>query len=260
MSNSVIGETFPAVPLLLVFGLVACSGQAAEGESGVAAVVHPVQWTGEYSMPDLLDEPSSVSSHEGLRNLLGQRWYADIEVVKADGEPPEMVTSCNDYFSLEGKKLHVQNVQERQAFLELIVMCEATQWFVEASASARSGIPAKPLTEDLPEHLPKSLALVTSEAEFQRIMKNPAITNWGEVNDITRMTPESEHRVVYHLEAGQQSVALIGRGDFNRDGTEDILVSVQDTVNGGSYYDLRLFVLSVTEPGKWVVEAQYPSP
>jgi len=43
----------------------------------------------------------------------------------------------------------------------------------------------------------------------------------------------------------------MGRGDFNVDGLEDVLISSRDSVEGGSYFDFGLFTLSVNEKGKW---------
>ncbi|MFL1405875.1 hypothetical protein ACJO2E_11100 [Marinobacter sp. M1N3S26] len=257
MSKYVAGKVHLVVPMLLAFSIAACSGNASQGESAV--VNYPVKWTDEFSMSNLVEGEPSISSQEDLRNLLGRPWYASIDVIKGDARAPEAIASCNDYFSVKGENLRVSRGQESSAFLELVVMCESTRLFVEATASAQSAIPAQPLTEELPERLPKSLALITSESEAQRIMTDPAISSWGDVNDITKMDRMSEHRVVYHLDSGQQTLSIHGRGDFNGDGDEDVLVSVQDTVEGGSYYDLRLFVLSVTESGEWVVDGQYPS-
>lgn len=65
------------------------------------------------------------------------------------------------------------------------------------------------------------------------------------------------HRAEYRIEGGLQALSVLGLGDFNGDGREDLLASVRDTVEGGSYFNLRLFVLTVTEGGNWQMEAEY---
>ncbi len=90
-------------------------------------------------------------------------------------------------------------------------------------------------------------------------MDDPTISHWGDVNDITEVNHVSEHRAEYRSVSGVQTLSVLGRGDFNDDEHEDILVSVQDSVEGGSYFNMRLFVISVNESGSWDVEYQHPA-
>lgn len=246
-----------AAVVLFVISISACSGSASQ--AGTEADKYPVEWTDEFSMPDLVEGVSSPSGREDLRDLLGRRWYTSIDVITGNAKAPVPVSSCKDYFSVKAQDLRADKGQEKNALLELIVMCEATRLLAEASAARQSSIPARPLNEDLSENLPEEFALITSQNETQLIMGDPAISSWGDVNDITKVNRVSEHRAEYHSVSGVQTLSILGHGDFNDDGREDILVSVQDAVEGGSYFNMRLFVLSVRESGSWDVEYQHPA-
>lgn len=251
------GKLRLAVVALFVISISACSGNASQ--TGTEAEKYPVEWTDEFSMPDLVEGASSPSDREDLRDLLGRRWYTSLDVITGSTKAPVPVASCKDYFSVKAQDLRADKGPEQNALLELIVMCEATRLLTEASASHQSSMPAHPLNEDLSEDLPAEFALITSQNEIQRIMNDPAISSWGDVNDITKVDRVSEHRAEYHSVSGVQTLSILGRGDFNDDGREDILVSVQDAVEGGSYFNMRLFVIAVNESGSWSVKYQHPA-
>ena len=48
----------------------------------------------------------------------------------------------------------------------------------------------------------------------------------------------------HHHEGGTQELALVAKGDFNGDGIEDMLITSRDSVEGGSYRAIRLFLLT----------------
>ncbi len=56
---------------------------------------------------------------------------------------------------------------------------------------------------------------------------------------------------VYFHDGGYQEVEILGNGDANNDGIEDVFIVVRDYVEGGNYFNMRLFVLSVNAKGSW---------
>lgn len=243
-SNLLIG-------LFLVSSLVACDPAKQEESKNQ----FPVKWTQEFGMPDLLDQPPEVSSQTDLRRLLELPWYASIDVEASELKASHAIDSCNDYFAVKSTDLRARKEPEHKALLEFMVMCEATRVLSEASPAKRSYIPEQPLSDQLPNKLPKSFALVTSQSEWNRIENDHGIASWGDVNAIKQVNQVSPHQAEYLSDAGLQTVSILGRGDFNGDGREGLLVSVKDTVEGGSYFNLQLFVLTATDQEDWLVEA-----
>ncbi|MBR0565094.1 hypothetical protein J5J83_03055 [Azoarcus sp. L1K30] len=208
-------------------------------------------------MANLLLEKSAVASQRDLSRLLSERWYASIDIDTGKTEEGNSINNCNDLFSIWKSDLHAQRESENNAFLEIKVMCLATRLLAEAKPAQRSRIPASPLDAALPDHAPKAFAMITSQTEWQDIQRDPNVAHWGDVYPITRIDKESEFRTAFYSDGGVQTLAILGHGDINGDSWDDILVAIKDTVEGGDYFNLRLFVLSMTAQGQWEVVAEY---
>lgn len=242
--------------LILAGTIAGCAGASAK-QDGSDGHETSVTWTQEFGMPSLLEQTPEVNSQKDLRKLLELPWYASIDVGSRKLETARAIKSCNDYFSVKSSDLRAQQEQEHSALLEFIVMCEATRLLSYAAPAEYSHIPAQPLDAQLPNKLPKSLALVTSQSERNRFKNDQSISSWADVNAISMVEQPSAHQSEFRSDAGLQTLSILGRGDLNGDGREDLLVSVKDSVEGGSYFHLRLFVLTVTEQGDWQIEAAY---
>lgn len=242
--------------LCLTAGLVGCTDTATREKSGSKDIAIPIEWTPEFNMATLLLEKTTVASQEDLSKLLSGRWYASIDVEADMVDESKALNNCNDLFAIGKSDLHAQRESENNALLEFKVMCVATRLLAEAKPAQYSSVPANPLDADLPKKLPKAFALITSQSEWQHIQRNPNLAHWGDVNPITRIEKKSENQSVYYSDGGAQTLAILGRADINGDKWNDILVTIKDTVKGGNYFNLRLFVLSVTAQGQWDVVAE----
>ena len=192
-----------------------------------------------------------------VSRLLAQPWYASIDVKTSKTNQKKSLSSCTDYLLNKELGLRAEHDQDINPLLEFIVMCEAARLLSQATPANYSKIPANPLDAQLPKKLPKALALLTSKIEWNRAQKNPKLTHWSEVNSITKVENKSAHQSIYYSIGGTQTLSILGHGDINGNKEDDILVAVKDTVTGGTYFNLRLFVLTVTEQGKWRIIEQY---
>jgi hypothetical protein len=243
--------------LCLTAGLGGCTDTAKQENSGSKDIVIPIEWTPELNMATLLPEKSAVASQADLFKLLAGRWYASIDIGTDKVDESKTLNNCNDLFAIGESDLHAQRESENNALLEFKVMCVATRLLAEATPAQHSNVPANPLDADLPKKLPKAFALVTSQSELQHIQRNPNLVQWGDVYPVRKVEKISQNRSAYYSDGGVQTLAILGRADINGDNWNDILVTIKDTVEGGSYFNLRLFVLSVTAQGQWKVVAAY---
>jgi len=95
------------------------------------------------------------------------------------------------------------------------------------------------------------LAFETSKTESEESRRDPEVKYWSDINEIRNVDVISPQVVDFYTTGGLQRLELVGRGDFDGDGVEDVLISSRDSVDGGSYQHLRLFVLSVDAEGDW---------
>lgn len=217
----------------------------------------PVGWTQHLSMASLLAEHSAVQTQEDLSLMLAKPWYSAIAVKSTKGKEGWLLHHCKDYFALNKPSLQAQQAQNNNAFLEFKVMCEATRLLSQAMPSRHSNIPNAPLDRTLPLKLPKPFSLITSQAELTRIQYNKNLIYWGDVNSIEKVEKKSPHQSIYYSDSGIHNLEILGRGDIDGDAWEDILIAVRDSLEGGNYFNLRLFVVTVKNQNQWQLVAQY---
>lgn len=220
------------------------------------------QWTKAFSMPSLLDTDiqetlPSITTQEDITSLLSQPWYGAIEVKNARDTKTKSLRTCANYFANKAPALRALRDREQSAFRELQIACEASRLLAEAKVSTHSFIPTSIFTASAPTQMPKSLGFVTSQKALETIQLDSSKKVWSDVNRIRRTERVSELETKYYSDAGVQTLFEIGRGDFNDDATEDILILSQDTVTDGSYFHLRLFVFSIDKNIRWTLVEQY---
>ncbi|MCF6325363.1 MAG: hypothetical protein L3J89_13760 [Gammaproteobacteria bacterium] len=130
-------------------------------------------------------------------------------------------------------------------------MCRSTQLLFNAKNPEKSNIPGDFLNEFMPEKFPSALAFQTSTREAGKNANDKSKRYWNDINQNLQFEAISKDRVKFFNDGGTQNISLVGRGDFNTDGLEDVLISSRDSVEGGSYFNFRLFALSVNEKGEW---------
>jgi len=128
--------------------------------------------------------------------------------------------------------------------MELVVMCQATRHIVNGKASAQTFLKNFVFDKTLPDKLPKKIAMVTSVTEYARLFNDNNIKYWSQVIKITKIDKKDAGHALYHNVGGSQELELVAKGDFNGDNIEDILLTSRDSVEGGSYSAIRLFMFT----------------
>jgi len=131
------------------------------------------------------------------------------------------------------------------------MMCRPTKLLLNAKPPEKSNIPNDFLNKSMPENFPVEIAFQTSTREAERNANDKSKRYWSDINQNLQFEAISKDRVKFFDDGGSQNISLVGRGDFNADGLEDVLISSRDSVEGGSYFNFRLFALSVNEKGEW---------
>ncbi len=76
----------------------------------------------------------------------------------------------------------------------------------------------------MPEKLPAPLAFQISTREMERDANDKSKRYWGDINKNLQFEAVSKDQVKFFDAGGTQNISLVGRGDFNDDGVEDILI------------------------------------
>ncbi|MCP4267859.1 MAG: hypothetical protein GY777_20200 [Candidatus Brocadiaceae bacterium] len=247
MKVSLLNYTRISAVFLCFIGLVSCAIK----ESNEATKKIPVSWNTGFTMPVILASSDiSLNSISDLSKLNSAPWYADVNVRQTKvGET--VFSSCADYFDKAEPSTHTIRDNEMNAYLEFKIMCEATQLLINAKDSKESFLPDIILNDDVPKLWPKKIALQISTEESRRITHNPKLKTWNDVTPIIKIEKRSETKSIYFHDGGYQEIEILGNGDANSDGIEDVFIVVRDHVEGGNYFNIRLFVLSINAKGNW---------
>lgn len=212
-----------------------------------------------FILPELLAKPRSDASKEDIPLLMRQKWYASFNVFpKGNSRNTTDLSSCDDYFGLGVKKARTKAPADMSAYIELAIMCQAAQILEKAHPAKSSFIHDYQLTESTPEDWPAGVALEISSKERDRKLANRQGKRWSDVNQIERRKIDSPFDATFYHQGAVQEISLVGRGDFNDDGIEDLLITSRDSVVGGDYFNFRLFSLTKTQGDKsWRLLASY---
>lgn len=238
---------------LLISTLASCASKSSSDHSNTdtTQVTQP-QWTEAFTLPSLLLDETVADSQQAIKTMLGQPWYASIAVENTRQERDIQLNNCETYFEIATPDIRAQKESEQNAFLEFQTACESAQILASAHSSTMSFLPKQTFTIDSPKQLPKSLALVISQTQLNTLQNDASKDTWADFNTIVNFEQITPHQALYHSKSGTQKLSEIGRGDFNQDGIEDILLRSEDSVAGGSYFNVRLFALTVLDSnGHW---------
>ncbi|WP_027328248.1 hypothetical protein [Marinimicrobium agarilyticum] len=246
LSRKGIDGALSLLVTIFLFNLVGCSEGQTNNEEA-----HAISWYPGFTMPELLAANVDIEKREDLAALLSKDWYASIDVANTRSAEEDAFSNCQEYFREATPKTRTLREHEMNAFVELAVMCRATELMVGAKTPRKSYIPEDILTASSPEKFPSEIAFETSKTESEKNRNDPLVKHWGDINKIREVNAVSPYAVDFYTMGGVQRLELVGRGDFDGDGVEDVLLSSRDSVDGGSYQHLRLFVLSVDADGDW---------
>lgn len=212
--------------------------------------------TSGFQMPDLVSNDIPLNGQEDMADLINTDWYSSIDVINTRSSG-DSIANCREYFVEATPETRALRESEMNAFLELAMMCRATALLRDGADADVSYLPDVVIGDFSPKAFPAAVALETSETESEKRSDDLDANRWSDVNSGFSTEKISANKVDFRHDAGIQQLDLIGRGDFSGDGVEDVLITSRDSVEGGSYFNLRLFVLSVDSDGAWRVIEEF---
>lgn len=223
---------------LAIVNTIACSTTIRDGD--IAA--EEIYISPELTLLPYLKEGSEQQSLT-LKEQLTFPWHQGVEVRTAN-DAVTTVNNCEEFFTAEQQEAEPVLVYEFAPYRLLGLQCTATALLIDAKPALQSYVNDIELTEALTHVLPAELAFVTSKSEAERIASDESVNSWAEVYKIESIEQLSKDEALFGVLGGQQHVTVLSRADFDADGVEDILLRVQNSVEGGSYSATTLYVLT----------------
>ena len=142
------------------------------------------------------------------------------------------------------------------------MMCRATQIMLTGTQPEKTWLQNLQFDKSLPGKLPARLSLsavLGEPSRIARIKADKSLKYWQDVEHITQVEVLGPWHAIYHDDGGGiQELELVAKADFNGDKIEDMLITSNDSVVGGSYGNVRLFMLTkYSEAGEVVMLNEY---
>ncbi len=205
-------------------------------------IVLPARYsTGAASYPVLYGAQLKVSS----RQQLEQRLHAPFVEGTAH---PAGISNCVQLLDRRRQSSQSQaSDREIQAERSTLVDCMILDQLWRAKPARSSYLSDLAWNEHVLSSLPPQLAITVS-TESERAVDAAAAQgkNWPTFDPSVTAAPSSKgpDQIVVTGNGFSEQLILWGRGDFNGDGIEDLLVQSLDTLTQGTYRNTRLFVLT----------------
>lgn len=245
------------ITLLSCASLTACKMEREE----VNHEAIPVIWNSGYKMSELLSDPIELKSKSDISSLINKQWYTEFRVTPngTNTEKEVVIKDCSSYFGMPPNYSRTIEESEMGPYLEVAIMCQATKALSEAQSSQRTYIQTFRLEANITSILPADIAMITSTAEAEKLRTLSKNRHWSDINMPHKVEIISDTKAIYHHDAGEQELEIVGKGDVNDDGIEDILLTSRDSTNDGSYFSIRLFALTKLEKsGSFHLIKEYP--
>lgn len=197
--------------------------------------------TGAASYPVIYSPQLKVSS----RKQIDQRLRAPFEEGTAH---PAAVSNCVQLLAQRRNSSQAQaSDMETRAERSTLVECTILDQFWRAKPARSSYLSDLVWNERVLSMLPPQLA-ITISLDSERAAGAAAAQgkNWPAFDPSVTAVPSSKgpDQIVVTGNGFSEQLILWGRGDFNGDGIEELLVQSLDTLTQGTYRNTRLFVLT----------------
>ena len=215
---------------MLIAALVTALG------AGQAMTAEDVWWTPKLHV-------SSLSS-------IAERMQVPFEdkVAVHKGEASAMITNCADYLTYAPQHYEPGSDLELRVLRSWGTDCRALDALKEAVPAKRSFMRGFRLDAKALEYLPPQLSGAVSSEEIRRAEEaGKRGLSWRQYQRNSRTEGEGDHMTVVNGPT-RTELEIYARGDFNHDGTEDMLLREDTSITGGTYSDSRLFLLTRSAP------------
>jgi hypothetical protein len=260
-------RAFIAALIVNSFLTVGCSSSH-QTESSKS--LYPPVWTSHLNLRDSLAASIPNDSADNLRVQLHTDWSRQFEVtypgIQLNGTASSSgrtVKSCIDSFDGEAKGATPANESEATAYFLMLSACEAVRTIASAESSTRSYLTSESLDVSDPSKLPAKLAItIVSDTDYTEHTKDESLSMKNAIESmgitIEKVDIVDSSKAVLTDSTGNRSyITIIGRGDFNSDGIEDVLVSVLLVLPGSPHFSMLFEITQYDDEGLLKVLRQY---
>jgi hypothetical protein len=201
---------------------------------------YPVNWPP--TLLNFMPQAPADNQQSTLEAMLGQDWEDAFQLT--NGLRTVEARSCRALLGLDGTYETVVP-SDFNVYKDREAQCQAAALLVRAKPSKTSFLHGFVLDERAPNRLPAALAFTVSPEDDQRVSQASAQGKpWGAVEDVRLLEQASAAEARFGANASEQNLIILGLGDVNRDGFEDLLLLSRGRLTEGSLKSTRLLLLT----------------
>jgi hypothetical protein len=205
---------------------------------------YPVKWWDGLELPSLADAPARYSRREPDS-------FGELELAGSRARP----ASCVEWRGLHSKGFEAVNTVEGQSDDGAEIRCVTLALLQSAKPATQSYVRELPWNRKLLRLIPAAVATAISQDDERAVNAATAdAKTLAQFDPKARPKPGREESTLEITEGDRQTMIVIHAeawGDFNDDGTDDLLVSVVNGATRGTLAYVRLMTLTrfnQTEP------------
>lgn len=186
---------------------------------------------------------------------LAAPFEAPIEVVGGSGRKAT-VRDCHSALDLLGRGFEAPRDVEQRVLRAASIRCLALRTLKSATPARRSALDTFHLSDDALAVLPPTLAAAASDEARRRVREAEGQgKSWRDFvpNATAKTEPASDDRpdpgLVVESPGWRVRVTTYAYGDFDGDGSEDLMLRVDEEAVGGTYRHHRLVIVA-WDPGR----------
>lgn len=226
------------IPLLLLSLLPSMNAVSAEVEI-------PTYYSQHNQSTVFFVKPVDAVSSADFISMYDTKWYYE-ESLKHDESGDKQVSTCADLVGSLNAGYRSQTNDEYDYISAVNHLCVTWREIAKLGVSDKTYLDSLQLNKSLASVLPPQIAMTISKHDKSRLMTMPS---WDAMSAMMNVTPLNHDQAIFETKTSTQKLTVMAKGDYNKDGVEDVLVYLEDNVKGGTYSAVRAFVLTRLEGG-----------
>ncbi|MDO6764915.1 hypothetical protein [Agarivorans sp. 1_MG-2023] len=180
------------------------------------------------------DKPEAFSS------MYKSKWYFDADLKNQEGDVVKVSTCTDLVANLQNGYTSLNDYEYGYVYASNHI-CESWSELSKLSSAKKSFLADLSFNESFAKNVPPQLALVISNETEERLA---TAVSWDDMFSIERVEELNEEQAIFYSEGSIQKLTLMAKGDYNGDGIEDLLLYMENSVEGGSYSSVHAYVLT----------------
>jgi len=207
--------------------------------SGVGAEDPQHSASGNHSYPVWLSSRLEASSQADLGRRMNTAFAAGMA-------HPAGVNNCSELLAKGRETLFAEaSGPDAQALKSTLANCLVLQALRDAAPTDSSHVADLKWDQSVMPLLPPELAINVSNQSIRSAKAASARgARWADMDRTATASASGPDQIVVKGKGFTERLILWGRGDFNHDGKDDLLVQTLETLTEGTYRNTRLFVLT----------------